>query len=257
MAAPEGPSARARPRAGGGGPRHNWPGAQRPGHGGGRRQGGQPGPRDWGGRGQDDGMWPGRGLCRGLGGLAGAHGPQREEAEEQPGPTAVVPLACAPREPPDPLHTRGARARTLTWEPQSAPAAPSPAEASRPSEWSWRPRGPCGDREGLRGPPCGGRRPAAREGRAPETEPWASGGRVLDTARAAGGLSLAGGASSQRAEVAGSAPGGQAPAPTPAGTALASHGCRAPAPAPHGRTLSRAPAAAARCFLARATGHSE
>lgn len=58
MAAPEGPSARARPRAGGG-PRHNWPGAQRPGHGGGGRQGGQTGPRDWGGRGQDDGMWPG------------------------------------------------------------------------------------------------------------------------------------------------------------------------------------------------------
>lgn len=176
-----------------------------------------------------------------------------------PVPRGSPRLRSGGREGSGPLHTRGARARTLTWEPQSAPAAPSPAEASRPSEWSWRPRGPCGDREGLRGPPQGDRRPAARDGRAPETEPWASGGRVLDTARAAGGLSLAGGASSQRAkvEVAGSAPGGQAPAPMPAGTALASHGCRAPAPAPHGRTLSRAPAAAARCFLARATGHSE
>lgn len=176
-----------------------------------------------------------------------------------PVPRGSPRLRSGGREGSGPLHTRGARARTLTWEPQSAPAAPSPAEASRPSEWSWRPRGPCGDREGLRGPPQGDRRPAAREGRAPETEPWASGGRVLDTARAAGGLSLAGGASSQRAEVevAGSAPGGQAPAPMPAGTALASHGCRAPAPAPHGRTLSRAPTAAARCFLARATGHSE
>lgn len=61
-------------------------------------------------------MWPGgrdgerstgRGLCRGLGGLAGAHGPQREEAEEQPGPTAVVPLACAPREPPAAVGRQG------------------------------------------------------------------------------------------------------------------------------------------------------
>lgn len=40
----------------------------------------------------------------------------------------------------------------LTWEPQSAPAVLSLAEASGPSDWSWRPRGPCRDKEGVRRP---------------------------------------------------------------------------------------------------------